>query len=418
MKHRWKIVLAIVLTFIFSISCGGGDEADSQNNAEPDDDVDEQVPDQQSHPTDNGPAADSGRYIIVAADNLLSSVSDLIDYRTGANYEVIVKSVSEIEDKFDGYETADAIREYLKTAYDPDADNYLLLVGSASSIPMPELMDIYSDYFYAEITGDFDSDGDGILGEWGEDSYDLEPEFRVGRIPLDEQERIEDVVSDTISFEAGEGGNFDKTMLGASYIMITGDSALLMEIISRNLLEPNGYDVVRIYEAGSPFPPDYELTRDVLKQVWPTEAPRFFMWGSHGSTTGAGGFIRNEDAQYYESQGTPPTVVMSSACYNSSPERYDNLGASLLGRCAVAFIGSTTIAHPGDLGEISLTYLLGLDHFLIRHSTISQSLDETKRAMIELFFNMDEYHRELCLLNFLGFNLYGDPALRYPTPFD
>ncbi len=41
-----------------------------------------------------------------------------------------------------------------------------------------------TDYFYADLTGTWDSDGDGFYGEFGQDTVDFGPEVYVGRIPV------------------------------------------------------------------------------------------------------------------------------------------------------------------------------------------------------------------------------------------
>ena len=45
--------------------------------------------------------------------------------------------------------------------------------------------DIPTDYYYADLTGNWDYDGDGFYGERGQDTVDFTPEVIVGRIPTD-----------------------------------------------------------------------------------------------------------------------------------------------------------------------------------------------------------------------------------------
>ncbi len=397
--------------------CSYGDSDDDS-----DDDVD-------VDPSCDGP----GQYVVIAADGLMDSVEDLIDYRRAQGHVVVAKSLSEIEGAGSGeFADAHAVREYLKEIHDPEVVNYLLIVGSMSGIPMilmhPDPLfhqeyEIYSDYYYAEISGDFDSDGDGFFGEWGEDDYDLNPEYRVGRIPLDEAERIEKVVSVTINFEEGLLGHYEHVMLGAVHLAFPSDGSLLMTLIRNWVVAPGGYEPTTLFEGGGILRSDVEFTRSNLMWYWPRNPAGMFLWASHGDPVSAGGvgydFIHSADALHYQRMGTTPGIVMSSGCRNSNPLWYDNLGAALLGRSAAAFVGSTAYTDPGSLGEGSLVFLVAIDQILNRRNPIACSIDHAKKVYMDSFFGLfDSYTTGFYFQNFLGFQVYGDPALKYPNVFE
>ena len=405
--------------------CRYGDSDDDAN-----DDVDD---DSDDDADDDVPCDEPGQYVVIAADGLLDSVGDLIDYRMGRGHTVIAKSLSDITGAVsDDYSKAVAVRDYLKQIHSPGVVNYLLIVGSMSEIPMILMhpdpynrlsYEIYTDYFYADISGDFDSDGDGVFGEWGQDDYDLQPEYRVGRIPLNEAERIEDVVGDTIDFEEGLLDHYENIMLGAVHVALTSDASLLMTIIKNWVVEPGGYEATTLFEGGGIIQPDLILTRFNLMGYWPNNPSGMFLWASHGDPVSAGGvgydFIHAADAQYYENMGTVPGIVMSSGCRNSNPLWYDNLGASLLGRAAAAFVGSTAYTNPGSFGEGSLVFLVAVDQLLNRHNPIACSTDHAKKVYMDYFFGLfDFYDIGMYFQNFMGFQVYGDPALTYPNLFD
>ncbi len=395
---------------------------DTDDDDDIDDDADDD--DEQDIPCD-GP----GQYVIVAGNGLMDSLDDLIDYRSSQGHTVIAKSLSEIDGTGgDDLSDALAVREFLKETYEPGKVNYLLIVGSISKIPMllmypdpllHDLYQIYSDYFYADISGDFDSDGDGFYGEWGEDNYDLNPEYHVGRIPLDEPNRIEDVVNDTIDFEEGLLDHYQNVMLGAVHIAIVSDASLLMTVIRNWVVTPGGYDATTLFERGGLIRPDVNLTRFNLMQYWPNNPSGMFLWASHGDPISAGGvgydFIHSEDALFYENMGTVPGIVMSSGCRNSNPLWYDNLGAASLGRMAAAFVGSTAYTNPGAYGEGSLVFLVAVDQILNRRNPIACSVDHSKKVYMDSFFGLIAgYETGFYFQNFMGFQVYGDPALKYP----
>ena len=101
-----------------------------------------------------------------------------------------------------GDAAAENIRTWLQGRYISDNIEYVLLVGNphpaSGDVPMKMLYprnnegDEYkespSDYYYADLTGNWDLDGDGYYGEWGHDfgagGVDRNWEVLVGRIPV------------------------------------------------------------------------------------------------------------------------------------------------------------------------------------------------------------------------------------------
>jgi hypothetical protein len=83
---------------------------------------------------------------------------------------------------------------------------------------------------------------------------------------------------------------------------------------------------------------------------------------------------------------------------------------------AVSYIGSTNYTSPGNLGEGSLVFIITVDRFLNRHETLSSAANEAKAVYMDFMFGqLDPFYDDgLPLMNFFGFSIYGDPALRYP----
>ena len=125
---------------------------------------------------------------------------------------------------------------------------YVLIVGSHDSIPMrycypdPQTHNIYdwkvpTEYYYADLTGDWDTEGDGFYGESGNDDADYYPEVYVGRIPMDEKEDIQNFCTKTMLFEKDNGGWKQKALLlGAKSVYDGGCSDRFMEKLKRDIL--------------------------------------------------------------------------------------------------------------------------------------------------------------------------------------
>jgi len=141
-------------------------------------------------------------YIIITNNFLKNSVEELKEWRESQGFNI--KVITNLRN-------AEEIRNFLKTKYIDWNIEYLLIVGSINTIPMKfcwlnidhnnlkifeRFYAIPTDYYYAELTYDWDLDGDGYAGEYEEDiknNTDILPELIVGRIPFD-REIVESMV--------------------------------------------------------------------------------------------------------------------------------------------------------------------------------------------------------------------------------
>ena len=104
-----------------------------------------------------------------------------------------------------------AIRWVVAEAAEQWGTRYVLLGGDAELIPVP-LGYFATDYFqweipvdlyYAAPYGEWDSDGDGYLGEWEQDAPDLTPVAALGRAPVSDAAETAVFVDKVIAFETG-----------------------------------------------------------------------------------------------------------------------------------------------------------------------------------------------------------------------
>jgi hypothetical protein len=72
------------------------------------------------------------------------------------------------------------------------------------------------DLYFADLTGNWDVDGDGVWGEPTTDSADLDPEVRVGRLPFNTAEAIAPWVDKLIAYETNPGGG-DRDYLNRAF---------------------------------------------------------------------------------------------------------------------------------------------------------------------------------------------------------
>ena len=136
-----------------------------------------------------------------------------------------------------GCDSPEKIKYFIKNAYDAWNVTYVLFVGNFKQIPVRYCYNedgynsiesrFISDLYYADIYDDagnfssWDTDGDGIYGEWsGEESQDknisLTPEICLGRLPCRNKIEVKLVVNKIINYEENTyGSDWFKNMVVA-----------------------------------------------------------------------------------------------------------------------------------------------------------------------------------------------------------
>ena len=161
-------------------------------------------------------------YIIITSENLTYpsdkyeySFNDLIDYREIHGLSCMMKTVESIIDEYQGRDTQEKIRNFIKHAYNNWNTEWILLGGDIEIIPARYLHDIdgqekdekkmASDFYYQCLDGSYNYDNDS---KWGEeydgidgDRIDLLAEVYVGRAPVDDEQDVSAFVEKTLSYE-------------------------------------------------------------------------------------------------------------------------------------------------------------------------------------------------------------------------
>jgi hypothetical protein len=186
-----------------------------------------------------------------------------------------------------------------------------------------------------------------------------------------------------------------------------------MQMIDNWVVEPAGLLSWRMYELNGWLWPDQLLNHDSFVERWSTNPTGFVMWACHGSKTCAfagDAFFCNTDAP--ELADDQPSVVFSTACSNGSLENPAGLTPALLTNGAVNVIASTDITHPGAWARPAWCFWSWSTIPRAEHA-LRGGPGPRQRALHESVFPLHLYDTGLYLRNFFGFNLYGDPAMRY-----
>lgn len=462
------------------------------------------------------------RYLIVTRKAVVDghALDDFVAYKRFLGYNMLVRTVEELGGT--GNVLRDNIRAYEKQLLAESAGlKYVLLIGTDASIPFfksnPFDRDIYfapskaftdicgyeptgpntcgwpSDWYYVDLTSNWDSNGDSVLGEsfWPDPKTsavkrDQPPAFHpsvyVGRLQMDDDAvLIKKVLATIMAFER-DGGNWKgNTLIAAAmsnydsigwepaddpngkYNMEAGaktDNGVSMEMMWTDLLQPQGFTRVRLYEkfhlAGHPepssYPVDAALTYENLAAQWQARDYGLIKLAAHGGTEGVSRLIW--DTEYIaDDQVEQPTkpICWPSCTSGTAKKSYYELNftdfvnmtsaappPTLTGKPALITVNACSTGNayrPNNFpnwlfsnGRIAgWIGALAMGSYVNGWSKLSDGLDETvdyliTRALVtdglpvgDAFWTGMETYNDYGIedLNTFDWDLYGDPSMHY-----
>ncbi len=410
------------------------------------------------YPPSMGDSKSTYEYVIVTTDALESAVDTLVAWKEGIGYGVEVVTTSWISAHYTGEDLAERIRNFLIDKY-PQSQwgiRWVLFVGDITDVPMRQCFPYpsehdsagwyspWTDYYYADLTGDWDSDGDGYYGEVGEDDFDLIPEITPGRIPWGDPATVQTICEKLVRFESDGGDWKDDALLLAAITWygnengggsLKTDGACLMEKMIADILPPTS-SYTRLYEdAGldpSSYPHEDSLCTSNVVSYWNSGHYGICNWSGHGNWYGSyrriwswddGDGVPEDTCDPPEFHGTPfistdqvpllddsyPSIIFGSSCSNGVPEE-DNIGKELLKNGSAGIVVATRVAFgawgwddENDGGCNSLDYWFY--HHLINNS------EKVGDALMSAKLNYIDHFGDTELQNVYEFTLYGEPGL-------
>jgi hypothetical protein len=155
-------------------------------------------------------------YVIITSAWLAGAFQPLIDYKNETGYVAELALIEDILAAQTGRDDAEKLREYLKDFY-AAGGCYVLLAGDETVVPIrytyhydvsitPSLFgQQICDLYFADLTGGWDLDNDGVWGERYHDRPDLVPELRVGRLPVSSVDEATNYINKLIRYETKPG---------------------------------------------------------------------------------------------------------------------------------------------------------------------------------------------------------------------
>jgi hypothetical protein len=402
-------------------------------------------------------------YLIVTTPALYAAAGSLVTLHQGQGMITAFAEIDSILSNTFGSSPAEKLRNYLISEYADSPFSYLLLIGDIDLIPIayltpePNGVDtVPSDFYYSDLSSDFDSDNDGKLGEYNT-GMDYTPELAVGRIPWNDALTVSQISARIANFESGDFLWKHKTLLPAAILNYADevqnvgfertDGATFMEYCKTNVL--SSYYNTTLYEQLGElpsYPSDYPLTADSLAYLLNTQSYGIVNWSAHGSPSYSARKVWTDDQnannipepnelQWFslvESQtfnnlsNQDGSVFFCSSCLNGMIDNTEpSLGEILIQKKAVADIAATRTgwykigwANPGWGGVTSYNY-----HWLENYAQLGMTVGQAHGYT-------NWMHTQYCLFgdpidsngiiwpelqNIYTYLLFGDPAIGYPA---
>jgi len=400
--------------------------------------------------------AASGYYVIITTNAIVtgsSKLNDFVAHKEAKEYTVEVVT----EDDYGGLTgqppngTAEKIRQWLLNNYLTKHIEYVLLIGnpdpddpssssdSVGDVPMKmcwprrhatNSRESPTDYFYADLTGNWNQDGDIYFGEYYDDSgdggVDFATEVYVGRIPVYTdvpgwETTLDNILQKIMDYDNSSDQAWRKAaLLPMSFSDVSTDGAYLAEHMKSDYLDDNGYTSYTLYQqvpdsdCDSIFDSDESLLNGAVRNHWQNNPYGIVIWWAHGGSTGAyincsGGTLLSSD-DTPDLQNSHPAFVYQCSCSNGYPEYSNNLGYALLKQGAIGTVSASRVSwySVGTWSPSRSTDNASIGYYFM------QQIVNAKRAGKALYDEKSAMNSSASYrwMNLMDFNLYGDPATR------
>lgn len=413
-------------------------------------------------------------YVIVTTRNIASNstmLSQFVTHKESRGYSVATVTVEAIDLFYSGSERADRIRAFLQDKYDEWGIQHVMLIGdpdpydeyvgasdTVGSVPMKMAWPrgdgwttkqdgeaCPTDHYYGDLSDNWDVDGDGYAGSFADDyssvSYtisaafinftftfkwyglDFDMEVRVGRIPFDDYNTVDDVLERIINYEnadlassPGEAKLRQRVYLATSSFASDTDYSYLGREIHNDFVDPAGLRGITLYEPTSPFAHDIDLQNEALITEWTATGAGLVVWAGHGSQTSAS-ILYDSTSLMRQSEVAnlsfnPRSFVFEGSCQNAWPENSTNLAHTLISEGAMVTIAGTRNSwYTHSQEDFGTATTIGDIGYWTSKSHISGW--RAGYAILYMRYKSATFTDATWMQNLMTYNLYGDPTVVY-----
>lgn len=203
------------------------------------------------------------RYVIITADNLVSSFQPLADWKTRKGASAKIVTTSWIYANYTGVDSQEKIRNFIIDAYQNWGTVWVLLGGDTNIIPDRKAfaMDceygpysdnyIPCDLYFSDLDGNWNADGNTTYGEIA-DSIDMYPDVFVGRAGVENTTEAAAFVNKVLTYEKNAPNGHETDMLFLAEILWSNpytNSGLGKDHIDHEYVPAQFDPITKLYEA-------------------------------------------------------------------------------------------------------------------------------------------------------------------------
>jgi hypothetical protein len=294
------------------------------------------------------PGAD---YLLIAPESFIPALDKLVTYRESQGLRVAVEDIQAIYDAFgDGRPDPLTLQAYLAYAYSawPNRPTYILLVGDGTSDPkryQTASSVTYIPAYLAEVdpwAGETASDNRYVTIE-GEDNL---PEMLIGRLPANNLEEAQAMVSKIVEYESAPPPGAWSTL--AAYISDNQDGAGdFPQLLESLVTQPEGPTLAPQRHYFDPETDTPEEFRNTLKNTWDF-GNSLMIYAGHASIHqwAVENFIHLDDVPKLANQYRLP-VLLELTCFTGS---YQIPGFATLDEALLRHPNGGVVAAWGSTG--------------------------------------------------------------------
>ncbi len=312
-------------------------------------------------------------YLIITNAAQTTSANVLAEWKTRKGYLTKVLTMEEILANYTGVDTAEKVRNCIIDYYTNYTTQYVLLIGSGTSIPMRNCYDpsfdteegnhlVPTDNYYSCLEGTWNADNDGYWGETT-DSVDLGYDLFVGRIQTDAEAQLAPVVDKILCYEgtsmAAEVNPYDyqnKAYLCGGWLDSSTNEMLMMTDVQNNYLTDPSYVITLHGDATYPGGSGFNAAGMIAAL---NASPGIVVHSMHANSNIMGtnsGYVYNNDLAALTNHPRFAGFLNTIGCYDANIDYPTNCAASYVNNAnggGVAFVGNTRYGWymPGQPGN-------------------------------------------------------------------
>jgi hypothetical protein len=295
-------------------------------------------------------------YLIIAGAGLEEEAGDLAFWKTKKGLRAKVLSTDEIDDFYSGVDRQERIRNCIIDYYENNGTQFVVLIGSISSVPMRKAYDpdfdvaegnhlVPTDNYYGCLDGDWNADGDGYWGEHPSDDVDFNYDVYVGRMQAMSPTYASEIVDKTLCYEGTELASEvnpydynDQVLFAAGWLDGSTNGAEGKTFIKDTYMESPFWGFTELYDSSftsSAFINEMNEGKGIINH------------GAHSNTTILGtesGAVSSTDLYNLTNHPRFTAFLYTYGCYAANTDSPFNCGAYFVASPeggGVGFVGNT-----------------------------------------------------------------------------